>query len=357
MVSFIIISGGQRPKSIRRLLSSIVSQNIPEYQIVIVGKHDGALPDGALYIKTPDLAESGAICKMRNIGIKASKGDPVVLLDDDVEFSDGWYGKIKRRLDGEFDIASCAVLTPTGERWYDWAWASREDLNCPTRKADYAETGGNMYIGGCFMMIRRHVFNKVKFNENLMNRQRDDIEFCHRAWDAGFSLSIFPEAHVTHHLDPAGRSEDDPASGSDKFTEGIYSFRMGRFSEALKVFSSLKEGEAVRSRYYYALCLIKLNRKEEAVEELKYVIKIANVNDIEERRLLHTACFHIGSCMEEKGLNKEASEYYIKTLDGYKEHLEAGKGLDRVRSSVRWGGARFLALAQFAACVYEYNSF
>jgi len=330
-VSFIIISGGLRPKSIRRLLDSIASQNIPEYQIVVVGKHDDTLPAGALYIKAPDLAESGAICKMRNIGVEASAGDPVILLDDDVEFPDGWYEKIKKRLGDKFDLASCAVLTPAGERWYDWAWASREDLNCPTRKADYTETGGNIYIGGCFMMIRRHVFDKIRFDESLNNHQRDDVDFCHRAWDAGFSLSIFPEASVTHHLDPAGRSDDDPASGSDKYREGIYSFRIGRFSEALKIFERLKEGEAVRSRYHYALCLIKLNRKEEAIEELKHVVRRADVNDIEERRLLHTAHFHLGALMEEKGFFKNASQFYFKTLEGFKEHVEANKGLDRVR--------------------------
>ncbi len=185
------------------------------------------------------------------------------------------------------------------------------------------------------MMIRRHVFDKVKFNESLMNHQRDDVEFCHRAWDAGFSLSIFPEAFVTHHLDPAGRSDDDPAAGSNRFAEGIYNYRMGRYSEALDNFWAVMDDEPVKSRYHAALCLKELESYDQAVDELKFVIKNVDIDDMNERRLFYSAHFHLGDLLEKAGLNEKASECYSKTLEGFGEHHEASLGLKRVKGKYK----------------------
>ena len=57
------------------------------------------------------------------------------------------------------------------------------------------------------MMMRAEVWEAVKFDENRRNYQHDDVDFCHRATDIGFSLKIFPNASVIHHMDPRGRDE------------------------------------------------------------------------------------------------------------------------------------------------------
>ena len=232
MISFIIVSGGHRPESLQRLFDSIELQSVPDCEIIVVGRNNGPAPAGAVYIDRPDLADSAAICSMRNLGLDAARHDTVILLDDDVEFTDGWFNAIRPRLCTGYDMAGCRVITPAGERWYDWAWASRTDVTCPTRLADYDEVNNHIYIGGCFMMIRRHVFDEVRFDERLLNHQRDDVDYCRRVWEAGFKLTIFSEATVVHHLDPAGRNESDPASGPKLYSFAINLFRRGQWAEA-----------------------------------------------------------------------------------------------------------------------------
>ncbi len=330
LISFIIISGGQRPESMERLIKSIEAQNLPEHEIVVIGLYEGSMPKRAVYIEKQKLARSAAICKMRNLAMETAKGDILILLDDDISFPKDWYENIKKRFDEKFDVAGCRVITPAGDRWYDWAWGSRDDLTCPTRKLDYSETGKNIYIGGCLMIICRHVFKKVKFDENLKNHQRDDVDFCHRVWDAGFTLKIFREAHVTHHLDPAGRSDADPGAGSLEFSDGVFHFRLKRFDTALNHFKKMPDNDAVKSKYHSALCLVELGRKSEAETELKYVISMADKNGTDERRFYYSANFHLGRLLEGENRKGDAMRCYRETLEGFKEHHEASLGLARL---------------------------
>lgn len=330
MISFIIISGGDRAESIARLFTSIEKQAIPDYEIIVVGRHDGPLPDKARLVSRPGLADSAAICAMRNLGLDQAAGDPAILLDDDVEFTDGWHESLKGLLASDFDVASCRVITPAGDRWYDWAWASREDPSCPTRNLDYASSSPNVYVSGCFMAIRRKVFEKVRFNENLMNHQRDDVEFCHRVTDAGFDIDIFTEAHVIHHLDPAGRSASDPACGPDRFSRGVYLYRMRRHEEALRMFLSVSGPENVKSAYHAALCLAELGDPAEAIKKLHFVADNADINKMDEKRIYFSAHFRLGALMEGEGKPADAALCYKRALEGIPEHHEAALALARL---------------------------
>ncbi|MBF0171547.1 MAG: glycosyltransferase, partial [Nitrospinae bacterium] len=262
--AFVIISGGARPASLARLVTSLREQEgLVEPEIVIVGVA-APLPDGARLVPLPDEARRAAICRMRNAGIDATCGDPVILLDDDMEFTHGWWAAFAPRL-GTADILGCRVVTPAGARWYDWSWASRADPACPPRMMGYDETGPDAYLSGCFMAIKRAVFTRVRFDETRMNHQKDDVDFCHRAADAGFTLDVVPEATAVHHLDPSGRSASDPAAGPEAYAQGIHLFRLGRYDAALPL---LERGESpadpAPARYHRGLALAALGRRDEA---------------------------------------------------------------------------------------------
>ncbi|MGK7346154.1 MAG: glycosyltransferase [Candidatus Nitrospinota bacterium M3_3B_026] len=328
--AFVIISGGARPASLRRLVRSIVSQDVPRRQIIVVGEHEDSLPVGVTFIPAADLAARAEICRMRNIGIDASEGGPVILLDDDVEFPPGWYADIRERLSRPFDLLTCRVLLPTGERWYDWSWASREDPLCPPRMLGYSEKSENVYISGCMMIIARRVFEKVRFDENLMNHQRDDVDFCHRAVSAGFDIDVFTGAYVIHHLEPAGRSAADPASGTADFSRAVYLYRLGRLAEALEIFDALGESDRVKAPYHGALCLIGLGRGAEAEKRLNIAVENADLADVEQRRIYYRAHYRLGALLEGEWRLGEAAASYRKALEGMPEHHEAAMGLHRL---------------------------
>jgi tetratricopeptide (TPR) repeat protein len=325
MISFIVISGGQRNKSVMRLIDSITSQKIDSYEIILVGRYDKEMPETCRLIKAGKLADEAEINKLRNIGLLNAKGDPAILLDDDVSLEKEWYEKIGDRLSGDYDIATCKVLTPSGERWYDWNQASRTDLSTPSRMLEYDERSEDLYISGCFMILRRRLFESIKFDEKLKNHQRDDVDFCHRAIDKGFNISIFREAQVVHHLDPAGRSEDDPALGGDDYGRGINLFRLGRYDEALSVFSAVTGDDKCRAIYHSALCLDKSGDKKRAIENLENVVKTGEGDTI-----FHTAHFHLGQLFEERGDKEKALSHYQHALEGMSEHHLAKEGVARL---------------------------
>ncbi len=299
---------------------------MPSYEILIVGRHDGDTPEGALLIKAEEDAKRAAICHMRNLGARSAKGDSVIFLDDDASFTDGWYESIRDKID-LFDITGCRVVTPSGERWYDWNWASRTDPECPTRMTNYEEKSDNAYISGCFMMVKKAVFDSVKFNEELVNHQRDDVDFCHRSIDAGFSIGMIPEATLIHHLDPAGRSDKDPASGSTRFSEGVNLYRLGEYQKALDIFDTM---EGLNALYHKGLSLMELGKFNEALPVFCRVIGTAD--SVTDRRIFHTAHFHLGTIAERGGDFAGALNHYRTTLTGFPEHKMAALGLERVTS-------------------------
>ncbi|MBF0292667.1 MAG: tetratricopeptide repeat protein [Nitrospinae bacterium] len=332
MISFIVISGGQRPTAIARLFDSVKAQSIPAYEMIVVGELTGAAPPDCVYIEKPELARTAAICQMRNIGLDAAKGDPAILLDDDIELSQTWYRDMRDYLDSGFDVASHRVTLPNGKRWYDWNVASRTDPLSPTLMIPYDHTGQDVYISGCLMIISRHVFEKVRFNENLLNHQRDDVEFCHRVWDAGYTIKFFEKPSAVHYLEPSGRSESDPASGTALLSEGIHLYRMERYGEAVRLFESViaSGSESVRAFYHKALCLMNMGDAEGAAESFKQVIQTAGISDKDARRLYFTACFHLGAIYEVAGNTGEARKMYETALTGMPEHRKTAEGVQRL---------------------------
>jgi hypothetical protein len=332
VLSFVIISGGSRRHSVVRLLASLARAEVPAPEILIVGRHDGTVPEGVRVLAAPDLADRAAICAMRNRGIDATSGDPVILLDDDIEFTPGWYAAMAPAIaSGRFDVAGCRCVTPAGRRWYDWSWASRDDPSSPPRLLEYADSSPNAYISGCFMMVRRRVFSTVRFDEGRLNHQRDDVDFCHRAVDAGFTLGTVPEATVIHHLEPAGRSASDPSSGSAAFAEGIALLRLDRHAEAIERFRQALASEGVRARYHEGVCLMELGRADEAVAVLTEVVDAGEdiPLDDERRRIHFGALYRLGVLQEQRGRTDEAHKLYAATLAGFPEHRAAGEGRTR----------------------------
>jgi tetratricopeptide (TPR) repeat protein len=298
----------------------------------VVGELTGELPPNCVYIERPELARTAAICQMRNIGLDAAKGDPAVLLDDDIELSPTWYRDVRDYLDSGFDVAGHRVTLPNGKRWYDWNIASRTDPLTPTMMIAYGQAGPDVYISGCLMIISRHVFGKVRFNENLLNHQRDDVEFCHRVWDAGFTIKFFEKPSAVHYLEPSGRSESDPASGPALLSEGVHLYRMGRYSEAVGLFESViaSGADSVKAVYHKGLCLMSMGDAKEAQEAFKQVIQTAGISDKDTRRLYFTACYHLGAIYEAAGNTGEARKMYETVLTGMPEHRGAAEGVKRV---------------------------
>jgi GT2 family glycosyltransferase len=53
-------------------------------------------------------------------------------------------------------------------------------------------------IVGCFSMIRRETFDQVGLLDEDLFMYGDDVDWCHRAWNAGWQVMFYPGARAIH---------------------------------------------------------------------------------------------------------------------------------------------------------------
>ncbi len=53
-------------------------------------------------------------------------------------------------------------------------------------------------IVGCFSMIRRETFDEVGLLDEDLFMYGDDVDWCRRAWNAGWQVIFYPEAYAIH---------------------------------------------------------------------------------------------------------------------------------------------------------------
>lgn len=53
-------------------------------------------------------------------------------------------------------------------------------------------------IVGCFSMIRREAFDEVGLLDEDLFMYGDDVDWCRRAWNAGWQVVFYPDAHAIH---------------------------------------------------------------------------------------------------------------------------------------------------------------
>jgi GT2 family glycosyltransferase len=127
-----------------------------------------------------------------NQGVKASRGERIVILNNDVIVTSGWLdGLVAFSEQERIDIASPAIRE--GMPDYDIETYAR---NYVSRMGGVARMG--VADGICFM-VRRAVFETVgAFDENFRIGQFEDADFFRRAAAAGFRLGTTGRSFIHH---------------------------------------------------------------------------------------------------------------------------------------------------------------
>ena len=96
-VSFVIVTNGNRDGLLHTVIEGIKYQNIPTYEIVVVGKSKikEDYPE-VNYIEEEDLADAGLLGAMITVACSHCKHDNIVISDDDMILSLNWYEELKK---------------------------------------------------------------------------------------------------------------------------------------------------------------------------------------------------------------------------------------------------------------------
>ena len=206
-LSFCIPTNGLRPEKTKLTLQSILNQNnnkVP-YEIIICGdvsNYRRATDERIVFVEATEDAHQGKVAALRNRAAANSKYDVMVWCDDDIVLDPDWLTNLVDYSTNQgWNVLGNVLLNPDGSRHWD-----RATLN-PHKLAGYDESEGNpnLYQTSGFFLVRRHVWEKVKWNEEKLvhadrnNQVPEDIQF---SWDLkkhGYVIHFNKNSTVWHN--------------------------------------------------------------------------------------------------------------------------------------------------------------
>ena len=178
--TFGIITGGNNDTMINEIIDSIENENIPNYEILIVGNCSIERKNTKI-LNFDESLKKAWITKKKNLITKESKFENIVYFHDYIKLNNGWYdGQIKSGSD--FFIRMDKIVNSDGQRFRDWCiWPFNEndmdgiishDCLIPYNITHLSKY---MYISGSYWIAKKSVMEEFPLNESLCWGQGEDV--------------------------------------------------------------------------------------------------------------------------------------------------------------------------------------
>jgi len=179
------------------IIQSIKNQNIPEYEIIIVGDYQTNKPF-CKCISFDETIKTSWITKKKNIITQEANYNNIVYLHDYIYLDNNWYNGWKRFGIDNWDIAMNIIMNKDGSRFRDWCvlWFDGNVGPHGTWPNDIPNTGNriaspyipeynynqqeNLYISGSYWIAKKCVMLEEPLDEKLSWSQSEDIEWSYR---------------------------------------------------------------------------------------------------------------------------------------------------------------------------------
>lgn len=192
MISFCIITDGKEPDKLEAQIKSIHALNIDAYEIIVAGNPPVGI-DADIIVPMPHTAKQGRLGALRNGAVSVSSGDIIVVTDDDMLFHEGFYDALVN-FPVDWDLMACRIRNPDGSRYWDW----KAHQNGKNWLLDYNETNELVSLTGGLTICKHHVWEHVKWDDELGFNQAEDVDFSNRVKAAGYKIVFNPLCTITH---------------------------------------------------------------------------------------------------------------------------------------------------------------
>lgn len=217
----VIILNWNGEKLLREFLPSVVKNTNPVVGRVIVA--DNASADGSLEYVKQVFSDVELICFEENFGfaggynraIEIVEEEIIVLLNSDVEVTEGWLEPLVRTLQENPGVAAVQpkIKAFRDKSKFEYAGACGGFIDhygfpfCRGRILDVTETDMGQYddcvevfwCSGAALCVRREVYRQAGGLDVDFFAHMEEIDLCWRMRNAGWSLKVNP-ASVVYHL-------------------------------------------------------------------------------------------------------------------------------------------------------------
>lgn len=185
--------------------------------------------DNASCDATPDVVErefpevqlvrnptNAGFARANNIGVRMATGQYIALINSDVEVPSGCLQKMVSYLNQNSPVGMLGpmMLTPSGapgpscmRRPRLGIWLSHAvglasivpQLNLQIQHPESLGIREVDVLNGWFWMVRKDALAEVGLLDERFFMYGEDIDWCHRFWEAGWKIVYFPEAKALHY--------------------------------------------------------------------------------------------------------------------------------------------------------------
>lgn len=224
----VLIPTYQREAVLCATLKSVLAQDYPAYEVIVVDQTDhhepttqvcleGMVAAGQIQLHTLDWA---SLPGARNVAISEAKGDILLFIDDDVELPPGYLHAHARNYERP-EVGAVA-----GRVFDRMKLADAKDLVIEDLPPEAMDPGIAWYhidlvhtvkpqqvltARGCNMSFRREIFDQygLRFDERFRGSAvREESDFCLRLRQTGYIIWYDPEAHLVHLGEETGGCHD-----------------------------------------------------------------------------------------------------------------------------------------------------
>ncbi len=198
-LSVVVLSWNRR-EELRRTLACACPEACAAGEVIVVdnGSRDGSaemvrrcFPEVRLLALPENVGIQGL-----NVGLRAARGEVIVLLDDDSSPLPGALAQVAAafRQDPALGIAACRIDGPPG--WWEatWPWDGAE------RRAEVPT------FVGCGAGLRRAALARAGEFDGAFFLYQNELDLAVRVAGSGYTVRYFPEIRFVHAVSPSHRT-------------------------------------------------------------------------------------------------------------------------------------------------------
>ena len=205
--SFCIITDNslEACKRISQIISTIREQNIPNYEVIIIGglgnKFSGNM-ENVIKVDFDEKIKTAWVSRKKNEAAKLAKFENLVIMHDYFILHKNWYhGYLKIFEEFKKCQVCCNPLFMIDDRrdYADWVTWDHPKLGM-SKALSYADQENTkfQYIHGAYFVVKKDFFLRNPLNEEYVHGEPEDVEWSLRIRDEA-KIILNPHSYCKHN--------------------------------------------------------------------------------------------------------------------------------------------------------------